>query len=175
MYTRVATRSRAARSRQLRRVGSAGNLLLVEDTPESRKEIAERIRRARLSAGYENTSEFARLVGVQPNTIYRAESGLNVPDIFTLEGISRVARVTIDSLIRGQEPSRGHKVLQEWLLTPRGASASEAAIAFLEALPLGGYTPTHGFYDLALFAYEQGLSGEDAALAARFTEAKKDR
>jgi hypothetical protein len=43
-------------------------------------------------------------------------------------------------------------------------------VRFLERLPLDGYTPTPAFFDLALLAFEQGLSPEDASLAARHTE-----
>lgn len=153
-----------------------GTLEEVEDTPESRRQIGARIGQARISAGYENAAEFARQVGVQPNTIYRYESGRIVPDIFTLERLARVARVSMEFILRGPREDHGRSpVLDRWLATPRGSTVRPDAVAFLERLPLNGYTPTPAFYDLALLAYEQGLSPEDASLSARFTESKKER
>lgn len=63
----------------------------VEETPEARSQIGGRIARARLEAGIRNKSAFARAVGVQPNTIYRYETGEIVPDIFKLETIATLS------------------------------------------------------------------------------------
>lgn len=145
----------------------------VKETPEARAEIGERIQRARVAAGYTVAAEFARACGVQPNTLYRWERGDIAPDIFRLESIGRAARVSTDWLLRGAPPVAASRVLAAWKASARGASARPAAIAFLEALPLEGYEPSFMFYDLALLAFEQGLSPEAAALAAKFTEGVK--
>lgn len=105
--------------------------------------------------------------------MYRWERGEVVPDIFGLESVARVARVSADWLLRGSVPSRHAEALAEWRKTPRGATASSAAYALLETLPLAGYEPKPAFFDLVLMAIEQGLSPESAVLAARFTETKR--
>lgn len=147
----------------------------MDDPKDPRTAIAERIKSARIAAGYENAAAFARDVGVQANTIYRWESGLIVPDIFRLEAIARVCRVSADWLLRGVCPLQDREILRAWRDTRKGQTASEPAMAFLEALPLEGYTPSFAFYDLALVAFEHGLSPEDAARGSRFTESKKGR
>jgi transcriptional regulator with XRE-family HTH domain len=172
MYNHVTIRSSDARGVPLQRVCTRRNVDAVEDTPESRKAIGDRIQRARLSAGYENAAEFARHVGVSPNTIYRWERGDVSPDIFRLESVSRVARVSTDWILRGSRQDASGP-LETWLDTPRGRSASESAKQWLRELPIGGFVPSPAFFDLALLAFEQGLTPEEAVLAARFTESKK--
>lgn len=174
MYAYVASTSSEYANVTLRRIRIGRSLECVQNTPEARKEIGERIARARLTAGYENAAEFARLVGVQPNTLYRWERGDLVPSIWYLEGVSRIARVSSDWILRGTAEPR-LEILEEWRRTPRGQTATEAQLSFLRALPLEGYTPTLRFYNLALSAIEEGLSPADVALAARVTEAKIDR
>jgi transcriptional regulator with XRE-family HTH domain len=144
----------------------------VEESPENRRAIGARIASARLSAGYENASEFARHVGVSPNTIYRWERGEVAPSIWQLESVSRVSRVTTDWILRGSRQDASER-LDAWLETPRGRSAGEGARAWLRELPIGGFVPSDVFYDLALLAFEQGLSPDEAVVAARFTEAKR--
>ena len=148
----------------------------VDETADTRAQVGQRIQRARLGAGYTVAAEFARACGVQPNTVYRWERGDLVPDIFRLEQIATVARVSTDWLLRGDAPSAAPASLEAWRLTPRGQTASSDAMAFLRSLPLGGYEPPSAvFWDLALLAHEQGLTPSDAALAARLTETKKPR
>jgi transcriptional regulator with XRE-family HTH domain len=156
----------------LRRTCTQRTVEAVDETPENRKAIGGRIATARLSAGYENASEFARHVGVSPNTIYRWERGEVAPSIWQLESVSRVARVTTDWVLRGSREDASAR-LDAWLATPRGRSASEAARIWLRELPIGGFVPSDVFYDLALLAFEQGLSADEAVVAARFTESKK--
>jgi transcriptional regulator with XRE-family HTH domain len=165
--------SNASTAVPLRSIRARRTVLAVDDTPANRKAIGARIGQARLSAGYENAAEFARACNVSPNTVYRWERGEVVPDIFGLESVARVSRVSADWLLRGTVPSRHAAALEEWRKTPRGQTASQAAYALLETLPLAGYEPKPAFFDLVLMAIEQGLPPETAVLAARFTEAKQ--
>lgn len=144
--------------------------------PELLRAIGARIHEARIAAGYgDNASEFAREIGMAPNSVYRLEAGKMEPKVPTLERISRVCRVSMDWLVRGETTAGATSALDAWRATPRGASASPGAVAFLRSLPLAGYAATPAFFDLALLAYETGLtvSGEEPetiAAAIKATE-----
>ena len=99
----------------------------------------------------------------------RWERGDGLPDALNIEAISRVCGVSADWLLRGVPPSQASEVFARWRASPRGMTASEVALLFLETLPLGSWTPSLVFYDLALLAFEQGLSQEEAVDAARVT------
>lgn len=147
----------------------------MENTPEIRAEIGARIGEAMVAAGYGQNmaSAFARAVGVSPNTVYRWCSGAMVPDFWALEAISRVCRVSIDWIVRGEPSASTSEALDQWRKTPRGASATPAAVAFLRSLPLAGYVASPAFFDLALLAYEQGLTAPEAVAAAKLTTTVK--
>lgn len=143
----------------------------VEDSEATRIAVGRRIAEARAASPFAgNASAFARAVGVQPNTVYRWEDGAVVPDIFRLESIARVCRVSSDWLLRGAEDVTAHEALDQWLAGPRGQLAAPGAVRFLRSLPLAGYRPSPQFWDLALIAYESGLSPDDAATAARASD-----
>lgn len=144
----------------------------VDDTPEDRVAIGARIRQAREAIGEDNASEFARKVGVTPTTVYRWETGGNVPDIFRLLSIARTCRVRMEWLVGGIEPEH-REAFARWLATPTGlaAQATAGAVPFLEGLPLLGYDPSDAFYDLAFMAYVRGLTPSDAARVAKTTAA----
>lgn len=144
----------------------------VIDSPENRAAIGARIAHARLAAGYENAAAFAKRVGVTPNTLYRWESGKIVPDIWSLAAIAEVAEVSADWLLFARERPHAEE-LAAWRATARGQLASPPALAFMASVPLKGYRPTDTFFDLLLFAYEQGLDASDAVLGARYTDAKR--
>jgi transcriptional regulator with XRE-family HTH domain len=146
----------------------------MEDTRGNRAALGERIALARVNAGYTNASKFAVSIGVDRNTLYRWESGAVAPDVFNLESVAAATRVSCDWLLRGAIASSAQEVLSRWYETPRGKSASEGARVFLESLPLHGYVPSFGFFDLALMAYENGLSPTEAAQAARETETARN-
>lgn len=61
--------------------------------------LGGRLRAARIAAGLGNASGFARLVGLQPNTIYRIEKGKVVPSVATLAAWARACSVSSDSLL----------------------------------------------------------------------------
>lgn len=131
--------------------------------------IGARIRQAREAVGLHNASEFGRRVGVTPTTVYRWERGAVVPDIFNLADIARVTRTTMEWLVTGEERPE-NTALRDWLETETGKSAPPEAVAFLSSLPLLGYRPSSLFYDLALVAWRNGLTPEEAARAAKVTE-----
>lgn len=141
---------------------------VVEDTKEARRAIGARIRQARLACGLDNASEFARRVSVTPTTVYRWEAGSVVPSVFTLYDIAAVCGVSMEWLIGGEEPDTS-AVLSAWLDSPSGQSAAPDAIAFLRSMPLLGYEPSPVFYDLAMVAWRNGLSRDEAARAAKAT------
>jgi transcriptional regulator with XRE-family HTH domain len=147
---------------------------LVEDTPEARQMIGARIRQAREAIGLGNASEFGRRVGVTPTTVYRWERGAVVPDVFNLCDIATVTRTTMEWIISGAERPE-NETLRAWLETDEGKVAPPEARAFLESLPLLGYRPVPLFYTLALAAWRNGLTPEDAARAAKVTEDHRPR
>lgn len=134
--------------------------------------IAERIQQARLAVGLANQSEFARRIGVVAPTIYRWERDHVAPDIFNLYEIARVCRVSMEWLVSGEGVASGAE-LAAWLDTPRGRGTSPEARAFLAGLPLMGHQPSSLFYDLALVAFESGLTREEAASAAKATMVRR--
>lgn len=144
----------------------------MEDAATELSGLGERIARARLAAGYENASAFARRVGVVPNTLYRWESGDLTPDVARLAAVSRLTKVSLDWLVRGVETTT-HAALTDWRETPKGQTASDAAMLFLASMPLEGYSPTRLFYDLALMAFEAGLLAPKASQVARYNESKR--
>lgn len=62
-------------------------------------QVGERLKSARLAAGYPNASEFGRHVGLAPNTIYRLEKDDEQPSIATLSKWARGCGVSTDSLL----------------------------------------------------------------------------
>lgn len=143
-------------------------------TPEERRaratEIGARIAAARDAAGYRNATRFAAAIGADRNSVGRWERGEVVPDALFLEAISRVVRVSADYLLRGETPPEWTSTIATWQATPTGSRASAEALAFVRSLPVAGYVPSLRFLDLALVAFEHGLTPTEAAAAARETE-----
>jgi transcriptional regulator with XRE-family HTH domain len=130
--------------------------------------IGARIRESRLAHGMSQT-QLARAIEVERNSITRWETGAGLPDAINVDRLSRAFGVTADWLLRGVDSPQPRVVLEAWRKTPRGQTASEEALRFLESLPLGRWVPSPAFYDLALLAFEQGLTRDDAIEAARVT------
>lgn len=66
--------------------------------------IGERIRRARVDAGFHSGARFARTVGIRPETLNRIEHGHCQPSLETVDAIARQAGVSLDWIVRGDEP-----------------------------------------------------------------------
>lgn len=144
--------------------------MAADDTPEARQAIGARIREAREACGYANASIFADDIGVRQNTVYRYERGEIVPSIFSLYRVARATGVTMEWLLTGDGiDDLTSDVLDAWLRTPVGQTASGDAVAFLRGLPLRGYVPSPLFYELALTAWRAGLTLDEASRAARTT------
>lgn len=65
-------------------------------------DLHERLRRAREAAGHTNASEFARLIGVAPNSVYRYERGDQKPSVDVARAWSRETSVSLDWLLAGK-------------------------------------------------------------------------
>lgn len=61
--------------------------------------LAMRLRNARISAGYHGCAEFARLIGVTPQQLYKYETGENRPSVYRLILIASVLDTPIETLI----------------------------------------------------------------------------
>jgi transcriptional regulator with XRE-family HTH domain len=66
-----------------------------------------RLREARIRAGYTNASEFARLIGVTPTTIYRLEREQSplTPSTETVKRWAAAVGCTVDYLLGSPEPN----------------------------------------------------------------------
>lgn len=105
--------------------------------------IGQRIEAAREAAGYANASEFARLIGTAPNTVYRYERG---EQLVKTQYLVRIAEVTGRSMATGR-------------------AASEDELAWIERVDLEGMEPSMPFFDLLLSARRHGLSASEAIRA----------
>lgn len=56
------------------------------------------LRNARIRAGYLNASEFADLIDVAPNSVYRHEAGRMAPSVGVLVAWARACGVPLESL-----------------------------------------------------------------------------
>lgn len=125
------------------------------------KAVGERIRRARTEAGITNASEFARAIGVQPNSVYRYERG---EQLISSEILTRVAMVTGRSMewLMAESSEPTGLALVSWLETPTGRSATPDEVAWLRRVDPEGLLPNHTFFDLLLSARRHGLGAQDA-------------
>ncbi len=64
-------------------------------------DLSERLRTAREHAGHANASEFARLLGVAPNSVYRYERGEQQPSLDVVSRWAELTATTLDWLGRG--------------------------------------------------------------------------
>ena len=65
-------------------------------------DLHERLRRARETSGHTNASEFARLLGVAPNSVYRYERGDQSPSLGVAGRWADLTGVSLDWLVRGE-------------------------------------------------------------------------
>lgn len=139
-----------------------------------RAAVGERIRRARTEAGMTNASEFARLIDVQPNSVYRYERGDQLVSSEVLVRIAQVTGRSMEWLMVGEStPTR--QALRDWLESPTGRSATPDEIAWLERVDPEGLVPSPVFFDLLLSARRNGLSAPDAVKAAAAFRAAADQ
>lgn len=132
---------------------------------DGRRRVGERIRAAREAVGITNASEFARRIGVAPNSIYRYEGGVQLPSSEVLLHIARVTGRSMEWLMRGRsEPAT--EALELWRDTATGQGATPDELAWLERIDLEGHVPSPLFFDWLLSARRYGLEAPDAVKAA---------
>jgi hypothetical protein len=68
-------------------------------------EVGQRIRAARLAAGYHTGLGFTRAIGAWPGTLWRNESGRSLPSPQHLIAMRKVIGVSIDWLLTGEGPA----------------------------------------------------------------------
>jgi len=69
--------------------------------------LSERLKQARMAAGFENASEFARAIAVQPNSIYRYERGDQTPSLSVATRWAEVTSVSLGWLSTGEGAGPG--------------------------------------------------------------------
>ena len=142
------------------RAGDDGGVFVADKTA-----IGRRIAQAREDVGITNASEFARQIGVAPNTVYRYERGDQLPGAEALVRISEVTGRSIGWLMRGETDSAS-EAITEWQTTHTGQTASPDELAWIGRIDLEGHEPTNVFFDLLLSARRNGLATADAVRAA---------
>lgn len=153
---------------------SVGDDASGEETAEERQAIGRRIHQARIASAQDNASAFAREIGVQPNSVYRYERGEQTPSVPVLAKIAAATGRTMEWLATGAEDTTDEVYLR-WLDTPIGGTASVAARRFLETLPIAGYEVSLRFYDLALAAFDHGMSQHETVRASSLTGKARGR
>lgn len=125
--------------------------------------VTERIR----DASAENLSALARAMGTTPKTIYALREGKHAPDIFTLYLLARETGRDMEWFVSGAELTT-EPVLVTWAAerAAKNQPVPDDALAFLRALRLRGARPSPVFYNLALVAFENGLTPAEAVVAA---------
>jgi len=132
-------------------------------------EIGARMDQAWKDAGFESQGAFIRAMGVDHRLMGRYLREGTMPGVRVLMRVSELCNVSVDWLLWGSEREPPAAYL-EWLASPMGQVAPEEARRFLRALPLRGYKPSFRFYEFGFLAWRDGLSVEEAALAARATD-----
>ena len=75
---------------------------------KDRVDIARRLDRLRLEAGYTTVSQFARVVGRPQNTVGRWLAGACYPDVPGLRALSRALGVSVDRIVFRRIPTNRH-------------------------------------------------------------------
>ncbi|NIJ41186.1 transcriptional regulator with XRE-family HTH domain [Parvibaculum indicum] len=71
-----------------------------------KRDIGERIRAARMTAGFNTATDFASALDIEPLTYRRYERGEVIPDAELLVNISNLTDYTLDWMIAGKGPAR---------------------------------------------------------------------
>jgi len=75
--------------------------------------LADRLKLARTSAGHDNASEFARVLQVTPNSVYRYERGDQTPGVDVCKRWAAATSVTLDWLLAGKGTGPGDLAADE--------------------------------------------------------------
>lgn len=68
------------------------------------RSFGRRLRAARITAGYEDATDFANDLGIEPPRYRKYERGESVPPLDVLEDIARITERNTDWLLFGQKP-----------------------------------------------------------------------
>lgn len=131
--------------------------------------IGGRIAQAMEAARIDSAAELNRRTGIHERSVRRYLKGRIVPQVEALMAISAACHVSVDWLLFG-ERSEPNAAYLEWLASPSGQAASDAARTFLLRIPLFGYQPTPKFYEFAHIAWRDGLAPEHVAQVAHDTD-----
>lgn len=69
------------------------------------REFGRRLRAARISAGYEEASDFASDLGIESPRYRKYERGEIMPPLDVLDGIVRLTERSLDWLLLGKRPA----------------------------------------------------------------------
>ncbi len=127
--------------------------------------VGARMLEARTDVGMLNASEFARAIGVAPNSVYRYERGEQLPSGEVLLRVAKATGRTVEWLLEGA-PTVATEALAAWRSSATGQSATEEEFSWIARVDLAGHAPTAVFYDILLSARRHGLAAPDAVKAA---------
>lgn len=74
--------------------------------PKLNRQIGERIRASRISAGFETASDLARHIGAEPPTVRKWERGESEPRYCDLIEISRATKRSLDFIVAGADDKK---------------------------------------------------------------------
>lgn len=141
--------------------------------PLTASSLGDRIREARTAAGFRRRSDFASAVGAGYMTVYDWERGKYRPRSDYLQAIATATGYS-ETEILGSDERPEHEALEDFLDTPFAADLTDAELAQLRAYPWSG-RPTVQTYHFMLLALRAQLTPDEAARAARVTEAAQRR
>ncbi len=130
-----------------------------------------RIVEAREAAGF-NRAKFAARLGAGYQTVYDWERDKYRPRADSLQAIAEATGYSVTEILGG--PGQPHPALEDFLETPFADGLTEAELAQLRAYPWTG-EPTIQTYHFMLLALRAQLGPDEAARAAKTTEAALDR
>lgn len=107
---------------------------LCAPTVAAMSEMHERIRRARIAAGFNTASEAADRLGMKHHAYRHYESGYRVPPTSRLEDIARAFKVDIQWLVAGKGDKKTDVVEMQELWDRIRAQDKPAALQMLRGL-----------------------------------------
>lgn len=68
------------------------------------RDFGRRLRAARITAGYDDATEFAKDLGIESPRYRKYERGESLPPLEILDAIAAITGRSLDWLLRGQKP-----------------------------------------------------------------------
>jgi len=104
----------------------------IDSRMATEDDISERIRSARISAGFASAAEAARRLGMEAHAYRHYESGSRVPPTSRLPDIAKLFKVSLEWLITGKGNRETAEVIDLWDRMPQ--SNRKAALSMLRSL-----------------------------------------